>query len=98
MRSFLRAIALVFLGALVGATVAAADAAPPLPFIQGKAVITRITTAISNDPAKPTITVEATAVNDGLVLGGTASIITANSQAASQFTVGSTVKLVLGGK
>lgn len=94
----IRALALLALGMILGAAAASATAGPPLPFIQGKAVITRITTAISGDPAKPTITVEATALNDGLVLGGNVSIITANSQAADQFTVGSTVKLVLGGK
>ncbi len=93
----LRALALLALGMILGASAAVVTAAP-LPFLSGRATITRITTAISTDQQTPTITVEAQALDDGVITGGACSIHTANAKAAQQLTVGSIVKLVLGGK
>lgn len=82
----------------VALTASLAATAAPLPFLSGKATITRVESAIGSDPANPTLTVEAAAINDGVITGGTCTVVTANAAAAKQFTVGAVVKLVLGGK
>ena len=88
-------IALCAIGAL---TARGASAGQPLPFLSGKATITRVTEAIGTDPGRPTVTVEAAAIADGVITGGTCQIVTVGSQAAAQLAVGSVVKIVLGGK